>query len=140
MATLVVPSKVQKLEYDVTTAEGAARVTVVTGMLQVTAAIGSSGPQATQSVSIRALVDPLLTPGQFRKATAIASTAAIQHVVQTAVGSAQWSVDDVQATFDDESGRVQLTFDASVTVSGTNNGAWMTSFSFQVTTLAKVGQ
>ena len=69
MAAAVAPTDVQKMEFDVTTAEGPCRVTVVTGMLTA-GLVANSG---TQSLSLTALVDPTLSPGQFRKATATAA-------------------------------------------------------------------
>ena len=63
----------QKIEFDVTTAEGPSRVTVVTGMMQMVLTASSQGPFATQKESYKVLLDPTLTPGQFRKASAIAS-------------------------------------------------------------------
>ena len=35
MATLVTPTNLQKMEFDVTTAEGASRVTIVTGKIEL---------------------------------------------------------------------------------------------------------
>ena len=67
----VTPTGVQKMEIDVTTSEGPCRVTVVTGTL----AAGLVANSGTQSVSLTALVDPTLNPGQFRKATATAALA-----------------------------------------------------------------
>jgi hypothetical protein len=78
MAVLANPMRVQKLEYNVTIAEGAARVTVVTGLLPVILQPNVlDANSATQSISVKALVDPTLTPGQFRKAVARASLSTI---------------------------------------------------------------
>jgi hypothetical protein len=43
MATKVWPQKIQKVEFDVTTSEGAGRVTIVTGVLQVWVKASSQG-------------------------------------------------------------------------------------------------
>jgi hypothetical protein len=51
-------------------AEGPGRVTIITGMVQISAY--SSGPQVNEKESFKLLLDPVLTPGQFRKATSIA--------------------------------------------------------------------
>jgi hypothetical protein len=138
MATLVNPTKVQKLEYNVTTAEGAARITVVSGFLQAAVQAYSSGGTSNQSMSFKALLDPTLAPGKFRKATAIAALATTGHNSQVVPNSAQWSMDDAQATLDDESGQVQLIVDVSVSVTGTNSSVLISSISFQVTTLSLV--
>ena len=139
MANLVVPTNVQKTEFDVTTAEGPSRVTIVTGKLTVniTSSIGN-----VVSNSFKALVDPILTPGQFRKATATVSLSAILFQSPTppplqppVPDSAVWRIDDAQATLDDEAGQVQLVVDISVRGAGT---AQIFTLWFQVTTLAKV--
>jgi hypothetical protein len=70
MATLVFPMNLQKLEYNATTAEGPCRVTVVNGTMQVN--LQASAPAAagaTERGSFKALLDPALTPGQFRSHT-----------------------------------------------------------------------
>jgi hypothetical protein len=78
----VTPTNVQKIEFDVTTAEGPSRVTVVTGIIPTGPDV-STGAFSSASLSLTALVDPTLTPGQFRKATATAALATI-------VGAAKW--------------------------------------------------
>jgi hypothetical protein len=50
MATNVTPTNIQKMEFDVTTAEGAGRVTVVTGIIQF-------GPQAFSNSTSTTLAD-----------------------------------------------------------------------------------
>jgi len=135
MATLVTPTNLQKVEYDVTTAEVAARVTVVTGTLPFVFEAISQGSTSTQSISLKAHVDPALTPGRFRRSTATASLAGTFQFAQTP-SNAQWTIDDAQATFDDESGQVQLVVDVTVLASGANTQVGFTSIMFQVTTLA----
>ena len=73
MPNQVVPQKIQKVEFDVTTSEGPGRVTVVTGMLQVNLQATSQGGEAVTKQTYVALLDPLSAPGKFRKATATAS-------------------------------------------------------------------
>ena len=137
MATNVTPTNIQKMEFDVTTAEGAGRVTVVTGIIQAgPQAFSNSNSFSTQSLSITALVDPTLTAGQFRKATATAALAATSANTNAAPSSFQFSVDDVQASLDDESGRIELRVDATAGVS--NGSAIIRRITFQVTTLAKI--
>jgi len=102
MAITVGPSNLQKLEFDVTTAEGPSRVTVVTGMIQFSEGLFSSGPPVTVSLSLKTLLDPLLMPGQFRKATATASFARIVHNASdpSQPTSVVWSIDEVGATLE----------------------------------------
>ena len=49
----------------------------------------------------------------------------------------QWFIDDVQASFDDEAGQVQLIVDARVVATGNGVITTIISISFQVITLAK---
>ena len=48
----------------------------------------------------------------------------------------QWVLDDARATYDDESGRVQLVVDVTVRATGPGTSTQTTSLMFQVTTLA----
>ena len=82
MATLVIPSNLQKIEYNATTAEGPCRVTIVNGTMELDLqAVSPGGAAATESGSFKALLDPSLTPGQFRRAIGTASLATICHHV-----------------------------------------------------------
>ncbi len=140
MATLVTATNVEKLEYDVTTAEGAARVTVVTGSLPAVLQADSHDPNGTiQHGSFRALVDPVLGPGQFRKATAMVAVASLTHVAldSTQPTAAAWAVEEVAATLDDESGRIEIRIDLSVTARGAQTSASIALLGFQVTTLSR---
>ena len=133
MATAVTPANVQKMEFDVTTAEGPCRVTVVTGILPA-GLVANSG---TQSLSLTALVDPTLNPGQFRKATATAALAATTAGNLGATTSAfSCSIDGVEANFDGQTGRTELRVDLTVEVSG--GSAAIQRVAFEVTTLAKL--
>ena len=132
MAKLVIPGNLQKLEYNATTAEGPCRVTIVNGTMELDLqAVSPGGAAATESGSFKALLDPSLTPGQFRRAIGTASLTTIWHNHNAITGatSFQWFIDDVQASFDDEEGRVQLVVDARVVAT--------ISISFQAITLAK---
>jgi hypothetical protein len=141
MATLVFPMNLQKLEYNATTAEGPCRVTVVNGTMQVNLqASAPAGAGATERGSFKALLDPALTPGQSRRAIGTASLATIwqnHNAVITPPVQLQWFIDDVQASFDDEAGQVQLVVDARVVATGTGTITTIISIAFQVITLAK---
>jgi hypothetical protein len=50
----------------------------------------------------------------------------------------QFLIDDAQATFDDEAGRVQLVVDLTIRSLASNMQSQINAVSFQVTTLAKV--
>jgi len=132
MATAVTPTNVQKMEFDVTTAEGPCRVTVVTGTLPA-GLVANSG---TQSLSLTALVDPTLNPGQFRKATATAALAATGANLGAPTSAFSFSIDGVEANFDGQTGRTELRVDLTLEVSG--GTAAIPRVAFQVTTLAKL--
>jgi hypothetical protein len=142
MATLMTPEKLQKIEFDVTTAEGPSRVTTVTGAIPIFLSVFSQGSFVTQKDSFKVLLDPTLTPGQFRKATAMASFAQFSSQEQQPIAGTQnamgWQIDDAQATLDDETGKVQLVVDVAVTALGSSMSVIAQSLIFQVTTLAKV--
>jgi hypothetical protein len=142
MATLVFPRNLQKVEYNATTAEGPCRVTVVNGTMDVNlqAIAPAAGGGTTERGSFKALLDPALTPGQFRRAVGTASLATIWQNHNAAITSPvqfQWFIDDVQASFDDEAGQVQLVVDARVVATGNGVITTIISISFQVITLAK---
>ena len=110
MVTLVEPTNVQKIEFNVTTTEGPGRVTIVTGTMPISlAAFGKPG-KTTQRGSFKAVLDPSLTPGQFRRATSTVSFGAIMSSASLSSASGgvrfteQWVLDDARATFDDEDG------------------------------------
>ena len=142
MVTLVEPTNVQKIEFNVTTTEGPSCVTIVTGTMPISlAAFGKPGT-TTQRGSFKAVLDPALTPGQFRRATSTVSFGAIMSSASlTASGGAkfteQWVLDNAQATFDHKAGRVQLVVDVTVRATGPGTSTQTTSLMFQVTTLAK---
>lgn len=135
MAQKVTPTNIQKMEYDVTTSEGAARVTVVCGTLSVTGAYGATGGRKD---TVRALVDPTLQPGKFRRAVAMASLLFTTFDIATTPSNGYWAIDDVQATYDDETGQILLEVDIAV-ASSTGGTPTIQKIGFQVTTLAIVG-
>jgi hypothetical protein len=137
MATPVTPTNIQKMEFDVTTSEGASRVTVVTGSLPFgPGAFSNNNTFITQSLSLTALVDPTLTPGQFRKATATAALAQMIGSLSAVPGTFQFSVDEVQASLDDETGKIEIRVDATAATS--NGNVNIQKINFEVTTLAKL--
>lgn len=140
MATQAWPQKTQKMEFDVTTSEGPGRVTIVTGIIQIWLQAFSQGQQQIRKESYKVLVEPTLTPRQFRKAVA---TASLSYIAQSgpAATEVQWAVEDAQATLDDEAGQVQLVVDVTaIATGGAPLGLYVTTYAvmFQVTTLALI--
>jgi hypothetical protein len=142
MAILLSPVNLQKLEFDATTAEGQCRVTIVTGSVGVMPAgfrANAPTPNALQQrASYKLLVDPTLAPGKFRKATATVATSGWAGTINSLPSSTYFQIEDAEATFDDEAGRVQLIIDVLVEADGTNNISQWMGCNFQVTTLAVV--
>jgi hypothetical protein len=141
MATLVTPTNLQKMEFDVTTAEGASRVTIVTGKIQAMPnllRVYSTGPLEEQRQSYKVLLDPTLAPGKFRKATAMVSVAAWSTTTNALPTSTSCGIEDAQATFDDEANQVQLIIDVWGQAQGNNAISQLFYANFQVTTLAEI--
>jgi hypothetical protein len=93
-----------------------ANMHVVTGIAngQLNAFAPSGGNFVSQQGTFGAHVGPQLTAAQFRKAIA---SAAFTSLNLSGTGTfAQWAVTDVDADFDDDVGRIQLTFDLQVMV------------------------
>jgi hypothetical protein len=139
MAEIVTPTNLQKMEFDVSTAEGPGRVTVVTGDMPVS--LTSTGGLVTRD--FRAQVDPTLTAAQFRRATAIlalsSSSVTAPPPVTAPPSLIGWNIGDVQANFDDEAGKVQIEFEVTANVEGPSGTYFhINTIAFQVTTLAMV--
>ncbi len=145
MAQMIPAENIQKLEFDVTTSEGPCHVTVITGSLPINMSVGST-PQ-----NVKTLVDPTLQPGQFRKAAAVVSFTNLSTSIPGSgppdpniPGSGgfpgafiSWSIDDVEATLDDESSRIVLRMDIGGNSAGQTYSV-IGRIGFQVTTLARV--
>jgi hypothetical protein len=146
MAQSVTPTNIQKMEFDVTTPEGPCRVTMVTGSVYYNLqAFSDTNAPASQTASLSALVDPKLTPGQFRKATATVAITQMGDSMDIPGGvssgfvtsaQARWTVDEVKASLDDESGQIELRID--VAVQALRGYAFLERLNFQVTTLSKI--
>jgi len=104
MVTLVEPTNVQKIEFNVTTTEGPSCVTIVTGTMPISLATFGKLGTTTQRGSFKAVLDPALTPGQFRRATSTVSFGAIMSSTSLTSASGgvkfteQWVLDNAQAT------------------------------------------
>jgi hypothetical protein len=130
----------QTLQFDVPGGQTTTRVSVTTGLAQFNVGAFSQNPnQNRQSDVIKLLVDPVLAPGQFRKATAMVSFANVQRNAGITAGEftqSSWSIDDTSCSLDDESGKVELRFQVTVLSGGTNSSTNLSSAAFQVTSVA----
>ena len=107
------------------------------------AGLGFDAGTGPQTASFKAIVDPVLAPGQFRKATATASltgTGFIGHVDPNMPNqvAAQWSIDEVEATLDDETGGIEVRIEVTVSANAQGFSASVQALGIQVTTLARV--
>lgn len=138
MADIVTAENVQRLAFNVTTDEGPSFVTVVTGTIRSGTGVGSSGTNEQRwRLSLRALLDyPALAPGKFRKATATAAFSGVAGSMEAAPNAFEYLIEEVRASLDDETGKVELLIDGMIAV--TNGNLAPPRISFQVTTLAMV--
>ena len=99
---------------------------------QFPAGIGASGGTVKETFSV--LLGPVLTRRQFVQAAASASLTGFSMSGAKVVG---WSVDSVDADWDDESGQVELRVEISVSA-GVNANATVTKVGYHVTVLAEM--
>jgi hypothetical protein len=139
------------------------RVFLTTGIAQfVVSASSPNGSPVSETQSVKLLVDPVIAPGKFRKATGVVGLADLALALQPTtpglvpVGNAfggrtfeidtsavqprtgTWCIDEIATSQDDESGKVELRFEVTVSSSGVNSAATMRAVTFQVTTLATI--
>jgi hypothetical protein len=135
-------SNKQSFEVIIQDADGANRMIICTGKLGVhlNAADNNAGNGVTQKETYKALIDPQLDAGQFRRALVVASFDDIGYRDNdpTQRDSVQWVIEEAQADFDDESGQVELRVSLMLHVRGIGSSARIGSISFQVTTIASV--
>jgi hypothetical protein len=114
--------------------DGATRMDITTGIARVNLYASSS---ATVKENFTVHVEPSLGPGQFRRAIATAAVArvGVNDWDPSTGDSMTWGVEDVQADFDDEAGKVELRFTVEVRTSGSGS-TYLESVAFTVTTLA----
>ena len=133
MANTATISSEQNLQVGVTGPNDVTAMHVVSGIAngQLTA-FAPAGNFVQQQATFAAHVGPQLTAAQFRKAIA---SAAMTGLSLSGDGTfARWEVTDVDADFDDEAGRIKLTFDlvVSVQAAATSVNAVVASIGFQV--------
>jgi hypothetical protein len=115
--------------------DGANRMFITTGRV-TTNQTAVSNTTTKENYSIH--VEPLLSASQFRRAIASVAFAELELSDYNAqYDGVRWRIDDVDADFDDELGRVGLRFTIEVRTTGTAS-ARVGPVSFTVTTLARV--
>ena len=136
-------SNKQSFEVIIQDADGANRMIICTGKLDAVLFANdntASGNGVTQKETFKALIDPPLEAGQFKRALVVASFDDIEYRDSdpTQRDSVRWVIEEAQADFDDESGQVELRVSLMLTVRGIGSSARFRSISFQVTTIAAV--
>ncbi|MBA3725819.1 MAG: hypothetical protein H0W86_05055 [Armatimonadetes bacterium] len=127
----------QVMEVVVAGPGNANRLFITTGVADGAIGAFSSGGTANQQETFVALIDPVLTPGQFVKATAMISLLDVSEQA-SAFGFSRHRVDSIDADWDDQSGKIKVSFEVEVTVNGANNSVNLNRVGIQVTTLAAV--
>ena len=142
MAIVATVTSTQTMQFDVPgiAPAGASRVFITTGIAEFFLVVNSQGNGVSETQSIKVLVDPVIAPGQFRKATAVVGLGEVFRQESNTAGfsTASWRIDDVAASLDDESGKVELRFEARVSSSGPNCTTQLQRATFQVTTIAAI--
>jgi hypothetical protein len=125
----------QQIDILVAGPDDANHLFVIDGQLDVNLAIGSQGTNfATAKETFSVLIGPKLANRQFVRAIATASIVKTQIANIAQGASAAWSIVDVDADWDDESGQVELRIETQVSCSASS--ASINGFAFHVTILA----
>jgi hypothetical protein len=127
----------QQMDVVVAGPDDANHLFIIDGQFNASLAIGSQGTNfATAKETFSALIGPKLANRQFVRAIGTASIVKSQIGNIAPGGFANWSIIDVDADWDDESGQVELRIEAQVSCSGSNQSASINGFAFHVTILA----
>ena len=115
-------SSEQNLQVGVSGPGDIASMYLVSGIANgVLNAFAPSGGFNQQQATFSTHVGPVLTAAQFRKAIASAAITSLSSSGGDSFNS--WAVTEVDADFDDDAGRINLTFDLSVSVSAGATGS-----------------
>jgi hypothetical protein len=120
----------QQIDVRVSGPGNANRLFIIDGTAAFTLTPGPGQNSVSDTLSFT--VGPTLQTGQFIRAIATGSLASIAN--EGLANNAQWAVDQVDADFDDESGRVVVT--ANLVVADTDG--FLQRMGFQVNILAQV--
>jgi hypothetical protein len=128
----------QQLNATVTGPDGANTLFVFDGQFQATVQSYNT-PNVAVRETFSVLLGPQLTRRQFVQATGVASISQFQWSMFAPNPSPtpQWTIDSVDADWDDESGQVELRVEAWV-MGGTNLSVSITMFAYHVTALAEI--
>lgn len=135
----------QLMEVHVNGPEGANRLFICTGSLQVFLSAtddSANGTGVTARETFKALIepDPQLTPGQFRRAIAQAAITSFSSADNDPAQKdrVSWAIEEAEADLDDESSQVELRVALMVNPAGAGSNVTLREVSFQVHILAQV--
>lgn len=133
----------QAMEVVVGGPDGANRMFITTGLLQASLSVSdntSSGSGISQKETFTALLEPNLPAGQFRRAIATASLANVSYFDNdpNQRDGVRWQIEEAEADYDDESGKVELRVAVELRPRGIGSSARLDQIAFQVTTLAAI--
>jgi hypothetical protein len=122
----------QRIEAVVSGPDGANRLFVITGIIPT-----NLFTSATIKETFTFLIGPTLTRRQFVRAITMASLNSIQFSGGAPTDS-KWSVESVDADWDDESGQVEVRVEVLAISQGGLSSAGVISIGFQATILAEM--
>lgn len=132
----------QQIEAVVSGPDGANRLYVLTGELDLIPAVvsvSSTGPVTMQAVrTVTTQLGPIFTKKQFIRAIATAALTSKGINLRSIPADPAWSITSIDADWDDESGKVELSVELIVTITGANNAAWIHGLAFHVTILGEL--
>lgn len=133
----------QSFEVIIQGPDGANRMIICTGKLSFNCNASdnsAAGSGVVRKETFTALIDPQLAPGEFKRAIAVASLVDISYFDSdpTQRDGVRWAIEEAQADFDDESGKVELRVSVMLNPQGIGSFANIFGVSFQVTTIAAV--
>ncbi len=129
------------VEMNVTSPDGTNTLFITNGIadFNLSVLVAPPGSVAEQQGTFAVLLrEPVLAAGQFRRAIATASMAGLSFGASDPAQPTglEWALSNVDADFDDESGRIELRFDVFLRARGSDTLASQNTIGFQVITLA----
>lgn len=145
MAQNANPINLQQIEVNVNGPDDINRMYITTGSANVYLQAydnTASGSGITQKETFSIKLDPQLASNQFRRSIATASLAQIScnDNDPATVDGMRWTIEEVDADFDDETGKIDLRIALAVFARGNNSITRINGLNYQVTTLAAISE
>jgi len=145
MAQNANPVNLQQIEVNVNGPDDINRMYITTGSANVYFQVydnTSGGSGLTQKETFSIKLDPQLASNQFRRAIATASLTQIScnDNDPATVDGMKWTIEEGDADYDDETGKIDLRIAVAVYARGNNASTGIHSLGYQVTTLASISE